>query len=279
MLINDFLSKTFDKITNSEYKDFHYTLESGKCFLTGIPDLDEIFVSLNSGEFIILGSRPGVGKTSLALNISANIANQDIPVSIISSKMSEEDIFTSIFCSEAELSLYHFKQGNLPKEYWGITTNVLGRLHNKNIFANNYTGSKTSDLIALIESQKSKLDSFSLLVLDDLQSLVSDTDLPEFCRLLKFLARRLNLCIIATSQVNQWVDNRVNKRPLIFDLDYKGNISGYCDKILFLYRDDYYDPYTDKRRQAELIIAKNNGPIGTVDLFFDSSLAKFAGVE
>ncbi len=272
MLIKDF-------VTN-----FKLSGENGfgknKKFLTGIADLDELFASLNSGDFIVIGSRPGVGKTSLALNLSANLARQDIPVSIISSKMSEESIFISIFCSEAEISPYHIKHGNLPKELWQRSDEVLGQLYNKNMVVTTYSGSKTSDLIALIESQKSKLDSFSLLVLDDLQSLVSDADLPEFCRLLKFLAKRLNLCIIATSQVSQWVDNRVNKRPLIFDLDYKGNISGYCDKLLFLYRDEYYYPDTDNKRQAELIVAKNStGPVGVVDLFFDGNLAKFSGLE
>lgn len=280
---NDFIKKELD--------DYEYIIESypedGKIntvnyLNTYFTDLDMCCNGIEKNDLIILAGRSGMGKTSLALNVITNICLHKHTGIYFSLKDSRKQIVDSLISSEAEVSSHHLKVGNVAKESWKKIANTFGQFLNikLNIFDSPslYLAEIEEKIISCKENNFD--DEKYLVVIDDLQMLSEEKYYVETCRQLKILTKKLNVPIILLSQVDPWVDKRNNKRPKIADLDYQGNISNYADKIWMLYRDEYYNPESLKYYMAELIVEKNkNGPIGTVELYFDRSITKFSGLE
>lgn len=253
-------------------------------------DLDDMG-PIESDDFIILGARSNMGKGSLALNIIANACVEHLYYKrdtsnttgiIFSLKNNRKKVVRDLVSSESEISGHHIKMGNVAKDDIDKIDNAAGRLYNSKIEIFDepilYT-SQIEEKIRICKSESPENEKF-IVIIDDLQTLAEERDYVEACRKLKIIARELNVPIILTSQVDPWVEKRSNKRPNLADLDYKGNISNYADKVWLLYRDEVYDPDSYYKKIAELLVRKNkSGPIGTVELFFDASLKKFSGLE
>ena len=258
--------------------------------ITGIPthftDLDKILQGLGSSNLIILAARPAMGKTALALNIAENICfRSQVPVGIFSLEMSAEQLLHRLICSQSEVESDKIKTGSLSGlEYQRIVASV-NHMQKFSMLIDDQPGLKITDLRARARRMK---ESFGVgcLIVDYLQLLSGSgfarsaenrqNEISEISRMLKNLARELNIPVICLSQLSRKVEDRAGHRPMMSDLRESGSIEQDADVVMFLMRREYYDPY-DKPGQAELVIAKNrHGGIGSVNLSFRKEFAQFA---
>lgn len=262
-----------------DYSELEDITPSRNSISTGISTLDDITNGFSPSELIILAGRPAMGKSSLALNIAANIALRDhTPVLFISLKMTKQQIVHRIICSEAEISTYYLKMDQIPREYGKRFKEAKEKLKGSPIYIKDKSGIDLTEIISEINKLDKEIEKPLVVVIDDLQNLAPEPELTETCRQLKMLTKDQNIVILLNCQVNANVENRENKRPSLSDIT--PDISGFADLVMFIFREEYYSDDPNKRRFAELIIAKQkNGPLGTVELFFDASLAKFSGME
>jgi replicative DNA helicase len=284
--IRDTLIENFDNISNEEIEDINkVTTRYG--ISTGIHDLDQITNGLRPSNLIIVAARPAMGKTSFCLNIATNIAlREKYPVAIFSLEMSKEEVSQRILCAEAEISLYHFRSGNIPKEMWEKITNTISKLYSAPIYIDDSSYLTPIEMRAKLRRLKSEHKKLGAVIVDYLQLMEIEStenrvqEISKISRGLKRLARELDTPVIALSQLSRSVEQRQNKRPQLSDLRESGSIEQDADIVMFIYRDEYYNPNSDKKKIAELIIAKHrSGPVDTIELFFDASLTKFSGLE
>lgn len=262
----------------------------GDLGITGIPthflDLDKTINGLGKSNLIILAARPAMGKTLLAMNIAANVAVQNnMSVGIFSLEMSAEQLLHRLICAHAEVESEKIATGSLTGvEYQSVVSSV-SEFQKHNIVIDDQPGIKITDLRARARRMKEAYD-INLLIVDYLQLLSgsnttrnSDSrqnEISEISRLLKNLARELNIPIICLSQLSRRVEERTGHRPIMSDLRESGSIEQDADVVIFMLRRDYYDPM-DKPGMAELIIAKNrHGAIGNINLTFLKEYVKFS---
>ena len=260
----------------------------GDTGITGIPshfiDLDKMINGLNNSNLMILAARPAMGKTSLALNIAENVCfKNNIPVGIFSLEMSAEQLVHRIVCSQSEVESDKIKTGALNgEEYQRIVTSVSG-MQNHQLIIDDQAGLKITDLRARARRMKESCG-IGFLVIDYLQ-LISGSgsksmenrqnEISEISRMLKNLARELNIPILCLSQLSRKVEERQGHRPMMSDLRESGSIEQDSDIVMFLLRREYYDP-NDKPGMAELIVAKNrHGGVGNINLTFRKEYAQF----
>lgn len=257
--------------------------------ITGIPshfvDFDKMINGLNNSNLMILAARPAMGKTSLALNIAENVCfKSHIPVGIFSLEMSGEQLVHRIICSQAEVESDKIKTGSLDGlEYQRIVSSVSEMQKNVMII-DDQPGLKITDLRARARRMKESYG-IGFLVIDYLQ-LISGSgsnrtmesrqnEISEISRMLKNLARELNIPILCLSQLSRKVEDRQGHRPMMSDLRESGSIEQDSDIVMFLLRREYYDPM-DKPGMAELIVAKNrHGGVGNIHLTFRKEFAQF----
>lgn len=253
---------------------------------TGFRDLDKALLGLQPGQLVVLAARPGVGKTSLALNVALNSAKQSgLPVAIFSLEMLAAELSMKILISEAGVDSQRLRMKNfLPTDLRNIGT-AMKFLQSAPIKINDSADINLID----IKSQCRKLKAetgLGLVVIDYLQLMQShnkfqqrEQQISEISRGLKNLAKELECPIIALSQLNRAVESRPDKRPLISDLRESGSIEQDADIVLMIYRDELYNPETKDKGIAEVIIAKNRaGERGTIRLAWIGSQAKFANL-
>lgn len=258
--------------------------------ITGIPthflDLDKMINGLGNSNLIILAARPAMGKTALAINIAENICfKSHIPVGIFSLEMSAEQLVHRLVCSHSEVESDKIKAGSLNgAEFQRIVASV-NEMHKHVMIIDDQPGLKITDLRARARRMK-EAHGIGLLVIDYLQ-LISGSgsfrtqenrqnEISEISRLLKNLARELNIPIFCLSQLSRKVEERQGHRPMMSDLRESGSIEQDSDIVMFLLRREYYDPM-DKPGMAELIVAKNrHGGVGSVNLTFRKEIAQFA---
>lgn len=251
---------------------------------TSLTDLDRIINGLNNSNLMILAARPAMGKTALALNIAENVCFiQNVPVGIFSLEMSAEQLVHRIVCSQAEVESEKIKTGSLNGiEYQRIVA-AVNQMQNHTMIIDDQPGLKITDLRARARRMKESYN-IGFLVIDYLQ-LISGSgsrtienrqnEISEISRMLKNLARELNIPVLCLSQLSRKVEERQGHRPLMSDLRESGSIEQDSDIVMFLLRREYYDPH-DKPNQAELIIAKNrHGAIGNVNLTYRKEIVKF----
>jgi replicative DNA helicase len=259
---------------------------------TGIPsgfkELDDLTSGFQRSEFIVVAARPSVGKTALALNIAENVAiNLKLNAVVFSLEMSKEALVQRMLCSEARIDSQRLRKGLLRTEEWGPLTTAAGKLSEANIFIDETPGITDMQLRAKARRIQSR-HGLDLLIVDYLQLMSSirkkegrTQEISEISRSLKALARELSIPVIAISQLSRAVETRGrDKRPILSDLRESGAIEQDADVVIFLYRDELYNPNTDKRDIAEVIIQKQrNGPTGMVELRFFKEFTRFENYE
>ena len=254
---------------------------------TGYPDLDAMTAGFQNSDLIILAARPSVGKTALALNIAQNVAiKYKIPVAIFSLEMSKEQLAQRMLCSEAEVNAQKLKTASLSDTGWKKLTRALGRLSEAPIFIDDSASLTSTEIRA--KSRRLKIERGLGLVIVDYMQLMRGRkrvenrvqEISEISRSLKTLARELDVPVLALSQLSRAVEQRTDRIPRLSDLRESGEIEQTADLVMFIHRDDYYNPGSDRGNIAEIIIAKQrNGPVGTIELVFRKEIAKFSSKE
>ena len=250
-------------------------------------DLDALTQGFQRSDLIIVAGRPSMGKTSMVLNMARNVAkSQDLPVCVFSLEMSKEQLTYRLLSLEVGIESGRLKTGRLTPEQWPLLGEGIDSLSQTPIFIDDKPNLSVLEMRALcrrlIAEQKKEL---GLIVIDYLQLMEGTTpdnrvqELSRITRGLKGMARELNVPVIALSQLSRGVESRNNKRPLLSDLRESGSIEQDADLVCMIYRDEYYNPETEDKGIAEIIITKNrNGPTNTVKLLFEPQYTRFRNI-
>ena len=250
---------------------------------TGFIDFDYRTSGLQNSDLILIAARPSMGKTAFALNIAENIAlNQNKGVAIFSLEMSKFQLANRLLCSNAKMDAQKLRTGDLSQKDWSLITESLGNLSQAKIYIDDTPGISVAQLRSKARKLKLEKD-ISLVIIDYLQLMSGNLknesrqqEISEISRGLKSIARELDIPIIALSQLSRACEARADHRPMLSDLRESGAIEQDADLVAFLYRDEYYNPESEKKNVAELIIAKQrNGPTGTIELLWDGFCTKF----
>ncbi len=250
---------------------------------TGFYDLNAFTAGLQKSDMIILAARPSMGKTAYALNLAENVALKTRkPVAIFSLEMSRDQLVQRMLCSRAEVDASRVRSGQLLTEDWEKLGRAMSELGEAPIFIDDSAGVTVMEIRGKCRRLKAQCGDLGLVVIDYLQLLegrANDTrinQISEISRGIKLLARELDVPVIALSQLSRAVESRQDKRPMLSDLRESGSLEQDADIVMFIYRDDYYNPDSEKAGIAEILISKQrNGPIGTVELLFQSNITKF----
>lgn len=254
---------------------------------TGFVDFDMKTAGLQNSDFILIAGRPSMGKTAFAINIAQYAAlNKNITTAIFSLEMSKEQLVNRMICSEAFVDAQKLRTGELESEDWQKIAEAVSNLSEAPIYIDDKPEISMAHLRAKCRKLKKDRD-LGLIVIDYLQlmnyngkSESRQQEISQISRSLKSLARELNIPIIALSQLSRAVEQRKPPKPMLSDLRESGAIEQDADVVCFLYREEYYNPETEKRGQAEVIIAKQrNGSIGSVNLAWLGQYTKFANLE
>ncbi len=262
-------------------------LYNRKEHVTGIPsgfkDLDHLTTGFQSGDLVVIASRPAMGKTSLCINIIQYVAvEKKMPVAFFSLEMSKEQLVQRMLWSEARINGRKLLSGFLGESAWPKLTIAAGRLSETAIFIDDTPAISVLELRAKARRLKTQHD-IKLVVVDYLQLMQGrgkienrQQEISEISRSLKSMAKELHVPVIAISQLSRAVESRVNRRPLLSDLRESGAIEQDADLVGFIYRESYYTPTEENKGIAEIIIGKQrNGPTGTVKLAFIEEYARF----
>lgn len=255
--------------------------------LTGVPtgfvDFDQKTAGLQKSDLILLAARPSMGKTAFALNIIQNAAiRSNVPTAVFSLEMSREQLVNRMLCSEAMLDAQRLRTGELTDSDWADLIQAMGPLSQAPIYIDDTPGVTPMEVRSKCRRLKVE-KGLGLIVIDYLQLMNGNgrtdsrqQEISEISRSLKAIAREMEAPVIALSQLSRACEQRADHRPMLSDLRESGAIEQDADVVAFLYRDEYYFPDTEKKNQAELIIAKQrNGPTGTVDLTWMGQYTKF----
>lgn len=259
--------------------------------ITGIPsfynDLDSMTSGWQPSDLIILAARPAMGKTSFGLNIAQNAAIKGKkPVAIFSLEMSKEQLVQRMMSSEAMIDQHKLRTGRLQDEEWVRLTKASQPLSTAEIFIDDTPAISVLELRA--KARRLKVEKgLGLIIIDYLQLMQvgkrsenRQQEISEISRSLKALARELNVPIMALSQLSRAVEQTQDKRPALSHLRESGALEQDADLVMFIYREDYYNPESEKPGIAEIIIAKHrNGPTGSVELGFIKELTKFVNID
>lgn len=274
------------------------SLLQNKGGLTGLPagfaDLDKLTSGLHPSDFIILAARPSMGKTALALNIVQNVAlrahkvigGEPRSVAFFSLEMSKEQLVNRMLCAEAGIDSQRLRVGEMHDEDWTHLWDACDTMSRAKIYIDDTAGITAMEMRSRARRLKAE-HGLDLIVVDYLQLMQGSgkrnnsgdrqQEVSEISRSLKALARELDVPVLALSQLSRSVESRQVKRPMLSDLRESGSLEQDADIVAFLYREDYYNPDTENKH-TELIIAKHrNGPVDTVNLFFQKQFTKFVG--
>lgn len=248
---------------------------------TGLYDLDNFLQGLKNSDFMILAARPSMGKTAFALNIASHLSiKKDTPVVFFSLEMSSNQLIHRIFSSRGLIPLFDLKSGNLDDAHTQKLIKVSNKLSQSKLIIND----EISNLMSLrsIARKLKRENDIKLIIIDYLQLLEGtrrenrNLEISEISRSLKILAKELDIPIIALSQLSRSVESRQVKKPMLSDLRESGSLEQDADIVMFLYREDYYNPETENKNITDVIIAKNrNGPTGTIPVYFHKEYVRF----
>jgi replicative DNA helicase len=254
---------------------------------TGFVDLDKLLGGLQRSDLTIVAARPGVGKTSLLLNIALSAARKyKQKVAIFSLEMSNEQLVQRLMSSETGIDSQRLRLGDLKENEWPKFVEAAGRLSDTMIFVDDTPGISALQLRTKARRLHAEYG-LDLIVVDYLQLMSGDfrsenrvQEISYISRALKGLARELNVPLVAASQLSRAVEQRHDKRPILSDLRDSGSIEQDADVVIFIYRDELYDPDTEMKNIADILISKHrHGPTGTIQLFFRKHLAQFVDAE
>ena len=251
---------------------------------TGLSAVDRKITGLNKSDLILLAARPGMGKTSFALNVALNVAKSEKKtVAVFSLEMSREQLVNRMLCSEAMIDAQKLRTGELEENDWAELINAMGPLSEAPIYIDDTPGVTPMEVRSKCRRLKVE-KGLGLIVIDYLQLMSGNSrndsrqqEISEISRSLKAIAREMEAPVIALSQLSRACEQRADHRPMLSDLRESGAIEQDADVVMFLYRDDYYNKDSEMKDMAEVIIAKQrNGPIGTVNLVWMPQYTKFA---
>lgn len=256
---------------------------------TGLPDLDNVTMGLNKSDFILIASRPGMGKTSIALNIAMHVAKTTKKaVAIFSLEMSREQLAIRLLSSESFIDNKKLQTGRLSNDEWRKIALAAEAISNTDLRINDNPMLSVADMNA----QCRRIQNLGLVVIDYIQLMQSASGtsgytgenrtqvVSDISRMMKIMAKELNVPVICLSQLSRANEARTNKRPLLSDLRESGAIEQDADLVMGLYRDDYYNKDSDKPNVAECIILKNRrGETGTVELQWLPEYTTYSSIE
>ncbi|MCR5610045.1 MAG: replicative DNA helicase [Lachnospiraceae bacterium] len=254
---------------------------------TGFLDLDYQTAGLQNSDLILIAARPAMGKTAFVLNLAEFIAVRNhTTTAIFSLEMSKAQLVKRILAMNSRVDSTRIRSGNLSEEDWVKLAEGSTEIAESALILDDTPSISIAELRS--KCRKYKLEKNLGLVMIDYLQLMSggkraesrQQEISEISRSLKGLARELNVPIIALSQLSRAVEQRPDKRPMLSDLRESGAIEQDADIVMFIYRDDYYNPDTEEKGVAEIIIAKQrSGPVGTVKLKWQAELTRFANLE
>jgi replicative DNA helicase len=251
---------------------------------TGFVDLDRMTSGLQPGDLIIVAGRPSMGKTAFSLNIGENVAiDSGLPVAVFSMEMGGAQLAMRMLGSVGRLDQSRLRVGKLSDEDWPRLTHAIQKMNEAQLYIDETPALSSIELRARARRLSRQCGKLGLIIVDYLQLMSANsagenraTEISEISRNLKGLAKELNCPVIALSQLNRSLEQRPNKRPVMSDLRESGAIEQDADVILFIYRDQVYNPDSPDKGTAEIIIGKQrNGPIGAVRLTFLGEYTKF----
>ena len=256
--------------------------------ITGVPtgfiDLDRMTSGLQPGDLVIVAGRPSMGKTAFSVNIGEHVAvDSGLPVAIFSMEMGGAQLAMRMLGSVGRLDQHRLRTGRLNDEDWPRLTHAIQKMNDAQIFIDETPSLSSIELRARSRRLARQCGKLGLIIVDYLQLMSANspgenraTEISEISRNLKGLAKELNCPVIALSQLNRSLEQRPNKRPVMSDLRESGAIEQDADLILFIYRDEVYNPDSPEKGMAEIIIGKQrNGPIGSVRMTFLGHYTKF----
>ncbi|WP_253727284.1 replicative DNA helicase, partial [Lactobacillus acetotolerans] len=289
-------------IVNSTVEEINNIPEDGN-MVTGLPtgfsELDKMTTGFHDDELIIVAARPGVGKTSFALNVAQFVGlHTDKTVAMFSLEMSGEQLVQRMLASEGLIDSQHLRTGQLNEEEWRKLIVASGSLANTSIYIDDTPGIKMSEIRAKSRRLAKEKGNLGLIVVDYLQLIEGphsesrQQEVSAISRQLKKLAKELHVPVIALSQLSRSVEQRQDKRPVLSDIRESGSIEQDADIVSFLYRDDYYRDESDEDNsnaevtpeedngEVEVIIEKNrSGSRGTVKLMFSKPYNRFSNLD
>lgn len=257
---------------------------------TGFSGLDRVLVGMGESDLVLIGARPGMGKTSFALNIGTNVAKSTKKaVCIFSLEMSSDQLVTRILSSEAMVESNALRSGNLSEEDWTKLAHAAAEIAECDILIDDTTG----QTITAMKAKLRRVKNLGLVIIDYLQLMQSDRkidnrvqEVADISRNLKIMAKELNVPIICCAQLSRGPESRTDKKPMLSDLRDSGAIEQDADVVVFLYRDEYYKTAEaagaaeQNANTAEIIIAKNrHGGTGTVKVGWIGQYTKFRTIE
>lgn len=281
--ISDVLETTFERIEQLYASDGNITGVA-----TGYSELDRMTSGFQRSDLIIVAARPSVGKTAFALNVAQNVAvRSGLPVAIFSLEMSKDQLVQRMLCAEAYIDGHKLRNGALDDDDWPKLSMGVSTLSNSPIYIDDSPGITVPEMRSKLRRLKLE-HGLGFVVIDYLQLIHGrrssgenrQQEISEISRSLKQLARELEVPIVALAQLSRSVEQRQDKRPMLSDIRESGSIEQDADIVAFLYRDDYYDPESERQNIIEIIIAKQrNGPTGKIDLVFLKNYNKFVNLE
>jgi replicative DNA helicase len=279
--IDPLLTETVERVDvlyNRENKDDIIGLA------TGFVDLDRMTSGLQQGDLIIIAARPSMGKTALAMNFVEHAAlHLKKAVAVFSMEMSGAQLAMRMIGSVGRFDQHELRTGTFKEDDWSRLVEAVGRLNDTEIYIDDTSGLNALEVRSRARRLHRQCGGLSLIVVDYLQLMSSSgreenraTEIAEISRSLKGLAKELKVPVVALSQLNRSVESRQDKRPMMSDLRESGAIEQDADLILFIYRDEVYNPESPSRGMAEIILAKQrNGPTGKLTLTFLGKYTRF----
>jgi replicative DNA helicase len=279
------LAESFDRLD-----DLHKDKKKLRGIPTGFKDLDNILAGLQRSDLFILAARPSMGKTALALNLAHNVAVQaKEPVLLFSLEMSKEQLVDRLLAMESGVDAWALRTGNLTDADFEKIGQAMGTLSEAPIFIDDTPGITVSDLRTKAR-REAHLRPLGLIIVDYLQLMSGGgrygsegnrvQEISEISRGLKGVARELNVPLIALSQLSRSVESRSPQIPQLADLRESGSIEQDADVVAFIYREEYYNPETDRKKITDIFIKKHrNGPVGAIELYFDNEKQRFRSLD
>lgn len=280
--VGEVVETTLDKITK---------LYENKAGLTGLPtgfrDFDKLTSGLQPSDLILIAARPSMGKTAFTLNIAQNVGvRQKKTVAFFSLEMSKEQLVQRLLCQISRIDSQKLRTGQLNSDdEWSRLTDACDKLYQSNIYIDDTPGITVAEMSSKARRLKAE-HGLDLIVVDYLQLMQGrrsenrQQEISEISRSLKGLARELKVPLIALSQLSRSVESRQEKKPMLSDLRESGALEQDADIVSFLYREGYYNPESENKDIAEVIIAKHrNGPVGSVPLFFRGEFTLFQNLD
>jgi replicative DNA helicase len=283
--IEDILAESFERLD-----DLHKDSNKIRGVTTGFRDMDNMLAGLQRSDLFILAARPAMGKTAFALNLAHNVAViAKEPVLFFSLEMSKEQLVDRLLSMESGVDAWALRTGNLTDADFEKLGRAMGTLSEAKMFFDDTPGITVSDLRTKARREAHR-QPLGLIIVDYLQLMSGSSrfgggdnrvqEITEISRGLKLIARELNVPVIALSQLSRSVENRSPQIPQLADLRESGSIEQDADIVAFIYREEYYNPETERKGITDILIKKHrNGPTGTIELYFDKEKQRYRSLD